>query len=194
MRRRAPPGPPRGFTLTEVMVVVAIVGVLISMALVYLQPKVKSIDVATRVGDLVREASRRAIALGPVRPDVALGLASKARTRVRGTTSGPRPTFVLERLQEDPPSSHGGAWIAVLQYTVDKNTVGESWAPGVGSHSALTRSADWTTFEARCYPDGTCDARTLFFEAAVAGVPSDRYARMSIMPIGGAIMTQQDWN
>jgi len=70
-----------GFTLTELMVVVAIIGVLVTMALVYLRPRVRPIDVATRFGDLVREASRRAVALGPVRADVASAL-GKARTEI----------------------------------------------------------------------------------------------------------------
>ena len=62
------------------------------------------------------------------------------------------------------------------------------------AHAALTRSTDWTAFEARCYPDGTCDPHTLFFEAAAPGAASARLARVSIMPLGGAIMTRRDWN
>ena len=66
-----------GFTLTEMMIVVAIIGILVTMAIVYMRPRLRPIDVANRVGDLFREASRRAIALGPVRADVAI----RARTR-----------------------------------------------------------------------------------------------------------------
>jgi prepilin-type N-terminal cleavage/methylation domain-containing protein len=185
---------PRGFTLTELMMVVAIIGVLAAMASVAMQPRITAIDVAVRVGELIREANRRAVALGPVRADVALNIGSKARTRVRGMTVGPRPTFVLERLQEDVAPSTSAVWVAVMQYAVARDVVAESWGAGVGSHSALSRSADWTAFEARCYPDGTCDPHTLFFEAARPGAETERYARLSIMPLGGAIMTRRDWN
>jgi prepilin-type N-terminal cleavage/methylation domain-containing protein len=184
----------RGFTLTEVMMTVAIVGVLVAMAIVYMKPPIRPIDAASRVGELVREASRRAVALGPVRAPVALNMGTKARTRVRGIAGGPQPTFLLERLQEDPAPAVTAAWIAVAQYTIAAGIVGESWGAGVGSHEALTRSVDWTAFEARCYPDGTCDPNTLFFEAADPGAASDHHARMSIMPLGGAIMTRRDWN
>ena len=178
---------------------VAIVGVLVAMGVYYMRSKTLAIDVAVRVGDLVREANRRAVALGPVRADVALNIGTKARTRVRCLEAGRWPTFVLERLQEDLPPSSSAAWIAVAQYTVARETVADSWAPGVGApgvgaYEALARSTDWAAFEARCYPDGTCDPHTLFFEAAEQGAESERHARMSIMPLGGAIMTRRDWN
>ncbi len=183
----------RGLTLVELMVVVAIVGVLVAMANVYMKPSIQAIDVANRVGDLVREANRRAVALGPVRAGVAVAVGTKARTRIRGISAGPQPTLLLERLQEDPVQDTA-VWVAVVQYTVSRDVAGNSWATGVGSHAALARVTDWTGFEVRCYPDGTCDPHTLFFEAANPGAESERYARMSIMPIGGAIMTRRDWN
>ena len=182
----------RGFTLTELLVVIAIVGIMVALASVYMRPAVKPIDVATRTGDLVREASRRAVALGPVRPSVAVALVSKkARTRIRGE-AGAQPTFVLERLQET--SATTADWIEVLRYTVDKAVVGESWADGVGSHAALTLESDFGAFQVLCFPDGTCQSKTLFFEATKTGNPRDNFARISIMPLGGAILTRQDWN
>ncbi len=187
---------PRGFTLTEVMVVVAIIGILTGLAIVYLKPKVKSIDVANRVGDLVREANRRAVALGPVRADVALVLGSKARTRL-SAVAGAQPTFILERLVEDALPATTANWVEIQRYTVDRAVVGDSWNVGVGSRVALATglSSNFGGFLMYCYPSGTCDARSMFFQAAQTGGPSyDYQARISVMPIGGAIMTRKDWN
>jgi hypothetical protein len=55
---------------------------------------------------------------------------------------------------------------------------------------------------AQCFPDGTCDPRTLFFErqdpatglTIVTGPSYELQAKLSIMPLGGAITTRTDWN
>ena len=184
----------RGFTITELLVVVAIVGIIATAALAYMRADVKPIDTATRVGDLIREANRRAVALGPVRPNVALALASKARTRIvaTGTT---QPTFTLQRLQEDlPVTATTSTWIDVQSYRVDAAVIGDSWGMGVGSYAALVRSPVWTGFTTYCYPDGRCDSRTLFFKATKITDAFESFSRISIMPLGGAIMTRKDWN
>jgi prepilin-type N-terminal cleavage/methylation domain-containing protein len=183
-----------GFTLTELLVVVAIISVLVALAGIYMRPDVKTIDVANRTGDLVREASRRAVALGPVRAPVAINLGSKARTRIRGLTAGPQPIFVLERLQEDPAPAITASWVEVVRYTPDKAVDAAAWAVGVGPYGALTPDTDWTAFSALCFPDGTCEARTLFFRHTKPQKPSELFARMSIMPLGGAIITRETWN
>lgn len=181
-----------GFTLVELLIVVALIGVMVSLAMVYMQPKVRAIDVAGRVGDLVREANRRAVALGPVRSAVAVYLGSKARTKIEAT-GGSQPTFTLYRLQEDPLPTVGGSWQVVMSYTVEKSVIGDAWGNGVGAYAALTKSSAWGGFRVLCFPDGTCEAKTLFFRAVKLAKPTENYARMSIMPLGGAIMTRQDW-
>lgn len=197
MRRRQ-----AGFTLTELMVVVSIIGVLVTMAVVYMRPRVRPIDVAGRFGDLVREASRRAVALGPVRADVVVALGIRARTQITATVSGSSVTFRLDRLQEG--STGVADWVFVDQYTTDAKVLAVQWAPGVGDRTMTGRSADWTQFRSQCRPDGTCDPRTLFFQAAVSGPSCDvaspppqplyeQCAKLAIMPLGGAITTRTDW-
>lgn len=204
-----------GFTLTEMMVVVTIIGVLITMAIVYMRSRVRPIDVATRVGDLVREASRRAVALGPVRADVALALGTKARTQITATAeTGGTPaittvTFTMWRLQEKLNVPEGD-WIAVERYRTDANVDVESWARGVVDHTAAisTSWAEWAENgpppPLQCRPDGRCDPVTMFFQAALPGPTCDptapapqplfeQCAKLSVMPLGGAITTRTDW-
>jgi prepilin-type N-terminal cleavage/methylation domain-containing protein len=187
-----------GFTLTEMMVVVTIIGILVTMAIVYMRGRVRPIDVANRVGDLVLEASRRAVALGPVRANVAAALGSKARTQISaaatvGTLPGSSPpitfttvTFTLWRLQEDSPdTATTGQWITIEQYTTDINVDVESWAPDVVAHTSIGRTSDWSRWvfpgpgnpppipPLQCRPNGTCDPNSFFFKAVLPGPSCD---------------------
>lgn len=204
-----------GFTLVEMMVVVTIIGVLVTMAIVYMRNRSRPIDVANRIGDLVREASRRAVALGPVRSNVAVALGTKARTQITATattTAGVTTvTFVLWRLQEDPvPTNATGTWVSIEQYQTDRNTTVDSWNRGVVDYTAGGRTSDWSAWSAtpapvQCRPNGTCDPVTVFVQAALAGPSCDpavtpatvplleQCAKIAVMPLGGAISTRTDW-
>jgi prepilin-type N-terminal cleavage/methylation domain-containing protein len=190
-----------GFTLTELMVVVSIIGVLVTMAIVYMRPRVRPIDVATRVGDLVREGSRRAVALGPVRADVVVALGSKARTQVLAVAAGSVVTFTLYRLQEATLPTANGTWMPIESYTVDANVLAAKWAPFAGDRTMPGQLSTWNTFVVQCKPDGTCDSVTMFFQAAITGPDCstattpvyEQCGKLSVMPLGGAITTRPDW-
>lgn len=186
----------RGVTLTELMVVVAIIGVLVSLATVSMRPKPKAIDIVNNLADLVREGNRRAVALGPVRSAVALAMGSKARTRIiaTGAVGAAQPTFTLQRLQESAAPATSASWIDIASVTIDAVATADSYGNNVGTYAGLTRSTAWTSFVANCYPDGKCDPRTIFFRATRTTSTSDNYAKLAIMPIGGAVMTRRDWN
>jgi prepilin-type N-terminal cleavage/methylation domain-containing protein len=187
-----------GFTLTEMMVVVSIIGILVTMAVVYMRPRLRPVDVANRVGDLFREASRRAVALGPVRSDVGI----RARTRVTAAPSGANVTFTLWVLQEG--ALNAATWIPVMGYTTDPRVIAVDWRTNVVGFTPGTAAA-WSSFEARCSPDGTCQPRSLFFQADLPGPSCDpaaspsqpvyeQCAKLAVMPLGGAITTRADWN
>lgn len=194
-----------GFTLTELLVVVTIIGVLVTMAIVYMRPRVRPIDVANRIGDLVREGSRRAVALGPVRADVVVALGSKARTQITATVSGTVVTFTLYRLQEGTPAA-ASLWMPIESYAVDPNVLAVKWAPLAGDRAMPGQLTTWNTFIVQCKPDGTCDSVTVFFQAAINGVAIaspdcqtattpvyEQCGKLSVMQLGGAITTSADW-
>jgi prepilin-type N-terminal cleavage/methylation domain-containing protein len=192
-----------GFTLTELMVVVTIIGVLVTMAVVYMRPRVRPIDVAARVGDLVHEASRRAVALGPVTAAVATALGSKARTQIRSDVVSGVVVFTLYRLVEGIPPA--ATWVPIESYSVHANVLPVKWAPKVGDKTMAGQSTAWDAAGGliiNCRPDGTCDPFTLFFQAVIPGPDcqaataplNEQCAKLAVMPLGGAITTRADWN
>jgi prepilin-type N-terminal cleavage/methylation domain-containing protein len=185
-----------GFTLTEMMIVVAIIAVLSTLAIVYMKPKTTPGDVSNTFGDVVRRASRQAITYGPVRADVATALGSKRRTRIIGSgAANSSPLFTIQKLTEDP-STPTAVWEVIQTYQVPSRVFGESYAYAVGDHATLNGSlqTNWSNFELSCFPDGTCTPATLFFQSTtgVAG-QLDFQARVSILPLGTATLIRKYW-
>ena len=193
MNRRASQA---GFTLTEMMMVVIIIGVLAALSYNLISPYVDPADAAERTSMLMRETARRASEGGPVRTDVVtnLGLAPRPpRARLHVTAGSPR-TIAVEVLTEDPLPAHTATWAQVQTMTVPAEVSLRGWRQtsdlvgGVGPAVAL---APTDQVIIQCYTNSTCDAATLYFDVAT-GMTSDP-ARVVLMPLGGAPVTYNSW-
>jgi prepilin-type N-terminal cleavage/methylation domain-containing protein len=182
----------RGFTLVEAMVVVAILAILSTLAIVYVRPSTKPIDVAHRFANLVQEASRLAVRYGPVRWDVAETLGERRRTRIVGDVVDSTVTFTIEVLEEDA-GSPTAVWRPVQRMTVPSVVTAESFATTAGTYTTVSHETSWSTFSLSCYPNGSCNAATLFFSAE-RGPTQDRQARVAVLPLGTATFVKNDWN
>jgi prepilin-type N-terminal cleavage/methylation domain-containing protein len=176
-----------GFTLVEMMVVVAILIVLTTLAGVTVRSGSKPVDVAHGLSNLLDQASRDAVRYGMVRADVATTLGSKSRTRVRGTAG---PTFIAEVLIEDPTA----AWHEIGRYTVPTSVTADGFATIVGTRTEVgTLTTDWSDYLVSCFPNGNCTSSTAFF-STTTGPEYDRQARVSTLPIGGSTYVRKSWN
>ena len=184
-----------GFTLTELMIVVAIIGVLSMLAFNLLSPNLDPADSAEQASMLMRETARRATSGGAVRGDVVtnLGLAPKPpRTRLHVTNTSPRK-IAVERLQEDALPLHTANWVQVQQMTVPTEVKLVGWRPaadltgGLGPYVVLNPTDEVMI---QCYPTSQCDAATLYFDTSSG--PSQR-ARAVLMPLGGSPVVYDSW-
>jgi prepilin-type N-terminal cleavage/methylation domain-containing protein len=188
--------PQSGFTLTEMMVVVVILGVLAALSYNLISPHVDPVDTAERTSMLMRETARRASEGGPVRADVvtALGLAPKPpRARLHVVAGSPR-VIAVEVLVEDPLPAHTATWAQVQTMMVPSEVTLKGWRQtsdltgGVGPAVALN-AADQVVVQ--CYTNSTCDPATLYFD--VGGGDTTNPARVVLMPLGGAPVTYDSW-
>lgn len=182
----------RGFTLVEAMVVVAILAILSTLAIVYVRPSTKPIDVAQRFANLVQEASRLAVRHGPVRWDVAEALGERRRTRIVGGVVDSSVIFTIEVLEEDA-GAPTAVWRPVQQMTVPSSVTADSYATTAGTYATVTHETSWPSFTLSCYPSGSCSAATLFFSVE-RGPTQDRQARVAVLPLGTATFVKNDWN
>ena len=176
----------RGFTLTELMIVVAIIGVLTTLVVVSVRGDPRPMDAAAKVAQLVEEASRTAVSRGF---DPTLAAADGTRRRTRIIASG-NPVELTAEVLDDV----GGAptWTRLDSYTFPKNLISGGYAMQVGTYSTVTPSTSWAGFELSCFPDGTCTAATLFFRSD-RGTAVEQYARVSVLPLGAATFVRNTW-
>ena len=186
-----------GFTLVEMMVVVVIISILVGLVLVMVDPTPTPRDVSQRVADLVRETNREAIQYGQIRTNVvaANGL-TKARACIVGSTNAAGQTVFTTNLlvEATPVTSTSYAWVPEQSYTVPRTVSSYAFATSVGNLAGVTAQTTWTSFKLCCYPDGTCDPYSVFFQNTRGGQGGLNYqARVSLLPLGAMPVIRTDF-
>jgi len=180
----------QGFTLVEMMVVVAILAVLATMAAISLRPRTSAVDAGHSLRALVDEASRDAVRAGPVRPDVVTATGLRARTQIVAADSG--TAFYVQRLVEDPAPATTTSWETVSSFALPSWVHADAYSSQLGGYTSVSRSTDWSSFAIACYPDGTCERKTVFFESST-GATSTRQSRVAVLPLSSAEVIGR-WN
>lgn len=177
------------FTLVELMVVLAILGLLSTAVVVYMRPQRSALDCANVVADVLREGARKAVALGPVPSIVVNNLGVTQRTRV--IING---DFIqlLELRQVGQTSAAN--WVQIKSVRVilpDRQVTMTGWKSAAqvndgASGNAPAIDTNLANLLVQCKPDGICDAATVYFSG-----PNATTARAVILPLGGATMVRR---
>lgn len=177
----------QGFTLTELMVVVAILGVLAALATVTVRPRATAVDAGHRFRAVVEEAGRHAVRLGSVRPEVVTAIGTRARSQIIADASG--TAFHVQVLVEDAPPAASATWETIDSFALPRTVRGVAYSSQLGAYSSVSLETDWTKFAIACFPDGTCERKTVFFEAT-EGSTSARLSRVAVLPLVAQVIAK----
>lgn len=181
----------RGFTLIEAMVVIAIIGILSTIASIAFRSPTSAGDTAARLAVRVRECTRLAVSRGPVRADVLTALGSRARARMVISPEADGSQLVtVELLQEEALPSDGGNWSEVSRSVltgvqVAGTTTSTVLTDGLGPGTAI--SSDHVL---QCYPNGSADPMTYYLESSQS---TSQRMRLVVMSMTGDPTTLAGW-
>jgi prepilin-type N-terminal cleavage/methylation domain-containing protein len=183
-----------GFTLTELMATIAVVGILSTGAMVTLRRPEDPGHGAIRLTNAVRQCTRLAVSRGPVRADVATALGSTARARlvVRPESGSSAQVVAVELLEEAAEPSTDAEWSITSQFRFS----GSIRVAGVRSSSELTAGLgpatliDSSEVAMECTPDGAAQAITYYLDGDAG--ESER-VRVVVMPLAGEPLTMDGW-
>jgi len=179
------------------MVVVAIIGVLSTMAVVTIARGPAMSETTSSIAARFRDAKRRAASMGPISEAVMFnpanaGLFERARLRIT------KDEVILEVIQEDPPPSVGAPypdtyqWAELSRFELPAEYEINGYLPTaeLAAGTAVFNLLAASTHEVKCFPSGACEAVTLFLHRTA---DSEERQRLVLLPLMGSPMVFKDW-
>jgi prepilin-type N-terminal cleavage/methylation domain-containing protein len=183
---------PRGFTMVELMVVVAIIGILAALT-VRSFTRNPTGEAARKVASMMATAFRTATGGGPVRSDVVDGLGNpiKSRAELEILQASGQVLFNVYLLVEDALPLHTSNWTLVSSEILSPDVEVFAVSPTVVLDPGSTPTATTLPVTRFYYPDGTADAMVIFLRHRTNSAAT-RY-RVIGLPLNPVPQVFQDW-